>query len=157
LDSIRREAPHGLEENMSRCALAIAVCLAVAAVSASAAYLPARLFTVDGTWDCKDERRASTGTVVLADTAYAFIKTDGTLGGYGKISRIDGDFHFPKFVVTSGLLKDEMKAIGLAIHGPENDPENLNGELFLFVVVGFDNKQHWDCVRRGGRANAPPA
>ena len=145
---------------MSRYASAIALCLAVAAVlpSSAAKYLPARLFTVDGTWDCKDETRASIGTVVLAaDTAYAFIKTDGTLGGYGEVSRIDGDFHFPKFVVTSGILKDEMKAIGLAVHGPENDPENFNGELFLFVVVGFENKQHWDCVRRGGRANAPPA
>ena len=104
---------------------------------------------MDGTWDCKDETRASIGTVVLAaDTAYAFIKTDGTLGGYGNVSRIDGDYHFPKFVVTSGIFEDEMKAIGLAVHGPENDPENFNGELFLYVVVGFENKQHWDCVRR---------
>lgn len=144
---------------MSRYAPAIAMCMALSAAlpALSAEQLPLRFFTVDGTWDCKDEVHASTGTIVLADTAYAFIKTDGTLGGYGKFSPIDGDFHFPKFVVTSGHLKEEMKVIGLAVRGPANDPESLNSELYLFGVVGFDGKQHWDCVRRGGRANQPPA
>jgi hypothetical protein len=97
------------------------------------------------------------GTIVLADTSHAFITTEGKLGGYGKFSNIEGDFHFPKFVVTSGYLKDEMKVIGLSIRGPETDPENFNGELYLFAVVGFDAKQHWYCTRRGGRANLPPA
>ena len=94
---------------------------------------------------------------MLADRAYAFIKIDGQLGGYGKFSNIDGDFDFPKFVVTSGFLKDEMKLIGLAMRGPPDDPEDQNGEFYLFGVVGFDGKQHWDCERRGGRANTPPA
>ena len=143
---------------MSRYASAIALCLAFAAVSpSSAAVPPLRFFTVDGTWDCKDDAGARTGTIVLVETAHAFVKTDGTLGGYGKFSQIDGDFHFPKFVVTSGYLKDEMKVIGLSIRGPADDPEDLNGELYLHGVVGFDAKHYWDCVRRGGRANAPPA
>jgi hypothetical protein len=143
---------------MSRYASALAACFTLAAVSSvSAEQLDVRFVTVDGTWDCKDDAGVRTGTVVLADTAHAFIKTDGKLGGYGKFSAIDGDFHFPKFVVTTGYLKDEMKVIGLSIRGPANDPENLNGELFLFGVVGIDGKHHWDCVRRGGRANAPPA
>lgn len=143
---------------MSRYALAIALCLAVGAVSpSSAAVPPLRFFTVDGTWDCKDDAGARTGTIVLVEEAYAFIKTDGKLGGYGKISDMEGDFHLPKFTVTGGYLKEEMKAIGLAMRGPHNDPEDLNSEFYLFVVVGLDGKQHWDCTRRGGRANAPPA
>lgn len=143
---------------MSRCALAIAVCLSVAAVSASAAkQLPLRFFTLDGTWDCKDDAGARSGTIVLVETAYAFIKTDGKLGGYGKINNIDGDFDFPKFVVTSGYLKEEMKVIGLSMRGPPDDPEDQNGEFYLFGVVGFDGKHQWWCTRRGGRANAPPA
>jgi hypothetical protein len=143
---------------MSRYASAIAVGLAVAALSpALAAQLDVRFVTADGTWDCKDETGVRTGTIVLADTAHAFIKTDGKLGGYGKFAQIDGDFHFPKFVVTTGYLKDELKVIGLSIRGPANDPENLDSEVFLHAVVGFDAKHYWDCVRRGGRANAPPA
>lgn len=143
---------------MSRSALAVALCLSFAAVSSSSgAVLPLRFFTPDGTWDCKDDAGTRTGTIVLVKEAYAFIKTDGKLGGYGKISDMEGDFHLPKFTVTGGYLKDEMKAIGVAIHGPHNDPENLNGEFYLFIVVGLDGKQHWDCTRRGGRANLPPA
>jgi hypothetical protein len=143
---------------MSRAALATALALAFATAAPSWAAVPAlRFFTPDGTWDCKDEASARTGTIVLADTAYAFIDTEGKLAGYGKVSPIDGDFHLPKFVVPGGPLKEKMNVIGLAIHGPEGDPENFNAELFLFVVVGFDSKHHWDCVRRGGRANMPPA
>lgn len=145
------------EGTMSRSAFGVALCLAFAvASSASAATLPLRFFTVDGTWDCKDDAGARTGTIVLVEEAYAFIKTDGKLGGYGTISDMKGDFHLPKFVVTGGYLKEEMKAIGVAIHGPHNDPEDLNSELYLFIVVGLDGKQHWDCTRRGGRANTPP-
>lgn len=143
---------------MSRPALATALCLLIAGVAPASSAVPAlRFFTPDGTWDCKNEAGARSGTIVLADTAYAFLTTDGKLKGYGKISPIDGDFHLPKFVVPGGPLKDEMKVIGLAVHGPEKDPENFNGELYLYVVVGFENKQHWDCVRRGGRTNLPPA
>ena len=143
---------------MSRSALAVAVCLAVVAVSpSSAAQPPLRFFSADGTWDCKDEAGARAGTVVLAETAYAFIKTDGKLGGYGKFSPFDADFSVPLFVVTSGPLIEEMKVSGLAIRGPENDQENLNGELYMYGAVGLDAKHHWFCTRRGGRANEPPA
>ena len=141
---------------MSRSALALAACLSIVAGSASAAQPPLRFFTPDGTWDCKDDAGTRTGTIVWVEEAYAFIKTDGTLGGYGKISDMEGDFHLPKFIVTSGYLKDEMKAIGTAFHGPHDDPEDLNNEFYLFIVVGLDGKQHWDCTRRGGRANATP-
>jgi hypothetical protein len=147
---------------MSRYASAIAVCLAFAVVAAAspssaAEQLPLRFFTQDGTWDCKDDAGTLTGTIVLVDEAYAFIKTDGKLGGYGTISDMEGDFHLPKFTVRDGYLKNEMKAIGVAFHGPHDDPEDYNSELYLFIVVGLDGKQHWDCTRRGGRANAPPA
>lgn len=142
---------------MSQSALAIALCLTVAAVSSSSAeYLDVRYITADGTWDCKDGTGVRVGTVVLADTAYAFINTDGKLGGYGKFANIDGDFHFPKYVVTSGFMKDELDVIGLSIRGPADNPEDLNSEVYLHGIVGIDGKQYWDCVRRGGRANLPP-
>src|SRR5262245_29388271 len=134
---------------MSRSALAFfSICLALTSPSAGWAQKqpPLRFLTVDGTWDCKDNSGTAVGTIILADTSHAFITTEGKLGGYGKISNIDGDFHFPKFVVSSGYLKDKMNVIGLSIRGPEKDPENFNGELYLFAVVGIDAKQHWNCV-----------
>jgi hypothetical protein len=142
---------------MSRSAFAIALCLALAAASsASAAILPLRLFTVDGTWDCKDAAGTRVGAIVVADTTYAFVKPDGKVAGYGKLDLIDGDFDLLKYTVMSGHLKDEMKVLGLTTRGPKNDKENFNGELHLNGVIGFDGKQDWDCVRRGGRANQPP-
>lgn len=145
-------------ETMSRTVFATALCLALVAVSpASAAKLPLRFVTADGTWDCKDETGARVGAIVVADTTYAFIKTDGTMAGYGTIRLVDGDFDLLKFTTMSGYLKDEMKVLGLTMRGPKNDPENFNGEIYLNGVLGFDGTHDWDCARRGGRGNEPPA
>lgn len=143
---------------MTRSAFAIALCLALAAVSPSlAAQLPARFATADGAWDCKDEVGTSTGTVVVAETTYAFIKTDGKLGGYGKLNLIQTDdgLDLPTFVVTDGYLKDELSAVGLHMRGPIDDPWRLTGELYLNGVFGTDGKHYWDCVRRKAPQRAP--
>ncbi|HVY18792.1 MAG TPA: hypothetical protein VHA70_01760 [Bauldia sp.] len=143
---------------MSRSSLAIVLCFTLGSVvPSSAATPPLRFFTADGTWDCKDPAGAVRGTIIVADTSYAFVTTEGKVAGYGTIRAVDGDFDLPKFTVMSGHLKDEMKVVGLTARGPEGDRENMSGELFLNGVVGFDGKDDWHCTRRGGRANAPPA
>jgi hypothetical protein len=145
---------------MSRSALGIVCCLATLAAAAPAVaekVLPLRFVTYDGAWDCKDPADARVGALVIADKTYAFINPDGKLGGYGQLSVIDGDYDLPKYYVSSGYLKDQMKVIGLAMRGPKENWEYTDGELFVFAVLGPDDKQGWYCTRRGGRANAAPA
>jgi hypothetical protein len=143
---------------MSRNTFALASCLILAVASpASAAVLSLRFVTADGTWDCKDATGARVGALVVADTTYAFLSTEGKVAGYGTIRLVDGDFHLPKYTVMSGHLKDEKKVFGLTMRGPKEDVENFNGEIYLHAILGFDGKQDWDCERRGGRANQPPA
>jgi hypothetical protein len=145
---------------MSRSILAVALCVAAVSLAASASpakVLPLRFVTYDGTWDCEDAVQTQVGALVVADKTYAFIQPDGKLGGYGQLSLIDGDFHLPKYLVASGYLKDDMKIIGLAMRGPKDNYEYIDGELYVFGVVGPDDKQGWYCTRRGGRANAAPA
>lgn len=117
-------------------------------MSALSAGLPLRFITADGTWDCKDQKGTSTGAVVVAETTYAFIKTDGKLGGYGKLSPITVDVMLPTFGMVSGHMKDELGSLGLHMRGPREDPWNVSGDLFLNVVMTVDGTQDWDCVRR---------
>ena len=141
---------------MSRYASAIAICLAVLPVSAVSAELPLRFVTADGTWDCKDPKGASAGTVVLVEKSYAFIKTDGKLGGYGKLFLIADDLDLPVFAMLSGYMKDELHSSGLAMRGPRDNPHKIiSGELYLNVVLSTDGKDDWDCTRRGGRGSTP--
>lgn len=134
---------------MSRYVAAITVCVTLFAVSPSLAQdVPLRDITADGTWDCKDPTGANAGTIVLAEKTYAFIKTDGRLGGYGTLYLIARDANTPKFAVLSGYFKDEFGGLGLSLTGPKGDTENLMGELYLFAVVSPDNALNWYCTRR---------
>lgn len=49
--------------------------------SAMSKELPLYQVTADGTWDCKDPAGTNMGTIVVAEKTYAYIKTDGRLGG----------------------------------------------------------------------------
>ena len=134
---------------MSRCAFAVAMCASLLAVAPSSAEeLPLRFATADGAWDCKDPMGANAGTIVLAEKTYAFIKTDGKLGGYGNLYLIAEETNTPKFVVIGGYLKDEIGAYGVSLTGPKDEYENLSGELFLYVAVSEDRAQNWYCARR---------
>jgi hypothetical protein len=129
-------------------AFAIAFCMAAGASPALAAEpLPLRFITADGTWDCKDIDGANTGSVVVADKTYAFIKTDGKLGGYGSLHLIDTDTGTPKFVVASGYMKDELGAFGASLTGPRGDTENWS-TLYLYLALSPDRDKNWYCERR---------
>ncbi|HVY18793.1 MAG TPA: hypothetical protein VHA70_01765 [Bauldia sp.] len=119
--------------------------------------MPLRFVTADGTWDCTDATGAHAGVIVVAETTYAFIQPDGHVAGYGKLRLMTWDTTIPKFVVMSGYLKDAFTAYGLTMRGPKLDRDNLSGPLYLNLVLGGDGSRDWDCVRRGGRANEPPA
>jgi hypothetical protein len=113
----------------------------------SAEQLPLRFITADGTWDCKDIDGANTGSVVVAEKTYAFIKTDGKLGGYGTLYLIAEDTGTPKFVVVGGYLKDELGAFGASLTGPRGDTENWS-TLYLYVALSPDRDENWYCGRR---------
>ena len=135
---------------MSRYVSAIAICLALLAAEPSVAAITG--VTADGTWDCKDSKGANAGTVVLADKTYAFIKPDGKLGGYGKVFQIGIEqFELPHFAfLGGGPLTDDVHSLGLGMRGPRANPHDLDGELFLNVILSADGdgKDDWDCVRR---------
>jgi hypothetical protein len=135
---------------MSRHALAAAVCFALLSASPSGAVIDFGEVTADGTWDCKDQAGTPTGTVVLAETSYAFIKLDGTLAGYGKVYAITagGTIDLPMFAMVSGYMKDELGSSGLGMRGPRDNPFDYTGELYLNVVLSEDGKQDWDCIQR---------
>ena len=103
--------------------------LGILAVSPSLAKLPLRDMTADGTWDCKDLGGAFTGTIVVAEKTYAFIKTDGTLGGYGTLFQLDYDRALPLFVIMSGYLKDDLHSAGLNMSGPRGNVDDFSGDL----------------------------
>ena len=132
---------------MSRYASAIAICLALLAAEPSVAAITG--VTADGTWDCKDPKGMNAGTIVLADTAYAFINPDGKLGGYGKMFQMGVEqYDLPGFVLLDGPLKDDVHSVGLGMRGPKANPHDLDGELYLNVVLSAGGKDDWDCTRR---------
>jgi hypothetical protein len=132
---------------MSGFTVVVAACASILAVSSSsAAELPLRFVTADGTWDCKDVAGANTGTVVVAENTYAFIKTDGKLGGYGNLKLMATDTGTPKFVVISGYMKDDLGASGASLTGPRGDTENWT-ELHLYIALSPDRDKNWYCAR----------
>jgi hypothetical protein len=108
--------------------------------------------TANGTWDCRDPGGKFVGTIVLAEETYAFLKTDGSVAGYGKLRLLDADTHLPNFAVISGPLKDEMGSGAVGLTGPREDYEDFSGELFLVVAVSTDRNQSLYCTGRP----APP-
>lgn len=134
---------------MIRCALLAALVAAVLAVSSSAAQqftMPLRFVTADGTWDCKSPDGVSIGTVVVVGSAYAFIKTDSKVGGYGVLRRHSEDsFDLPHYIVMDGPLKD-MGFIGTGMRGPREDYENYSTGIFFVLIP--PNDEEIDCVRR---------
>lgn len=139
---------------MSGSALGLVIGFILMAVSPSLAQdIPLRDKTADGTWDCVDATGANVGAIVLADKTYAFIKTDGRLGGYGSLYLIAEDTNTPKFVVTNGYLKDEIGAFGVSLTGPKDNYEDLSGDLYLYVAVTEDRARNWYCAQR--KAPAP--
>jgi hypothetical protein len=108
--------------------------------------------TADGAWDCKDDAGAFIGTVVVADTSYAFIAPDGKVGEYGKLHQVgEADFDLPHFVVLGGDLKDVVGASGLGLTGPKGNNHDLSGELFLIVIIADGNTPY--CRRRVAAAS----
>ena len=108
--------------------------------------------TADGTWDCRDMNNAPLGTVVVADTSYAFVKLNGRVGTYGKLHQYgEADFHLPHFLVMSGHLKDEIGAVGLELTGPRGNEHNLLGELYLSIIITATNTPY--CRRRADPAS----
>lgn len=109
--------------------------------------LDLRFITADGTWDCLDPAEAKVGTVVVADERYAFIRTDGKLGGYGDLYRL-GDDYAPRFSIMNGYLLDEFGARGASLTGPRGHYEDLQGELWLYIAVTGEREKNWYCARR---------
>ena len=91
--------------------------------------------TADGTWDCKDDAGTSIGTVVVADTTYAYIAPDGKVGAYGKLHEVgEADFDLPHYILLGGDLKDVVGATGLALTGPKGNNHDFTGELFVIII-----------------------
>jgi hypothetical protein len=138
---------------MSRApAFAVSLCLAIVAAYSSPADDRLRLdeITADGTWDCKDPAGENVGTLVLAEKTYAFIKTDGRLGGYGTLFLIRENFDLPHFAVITGYLKDEVGSLGIGMRGPKGNNHDLSGEIYLTNILSTDGAGalDWECVRR---------
>lgn len=134
---------------MPRYRIAIAICFALLSASPSSAINFGEV-TADGTWDCKDQAGIATGSVVLAETSYAFFAADGKLQGYGKVYAITagGTIDLPLFAMVSGYMKDELGSSGFGMRGPRDNPFNYTSELYLNVVLSEDGKQDWDCIQR---------
>ena len=112
--------------------------------------------TADGTWDCRDEAGTATGSVVLAETSYAYLSVDGKLKGYGELYAITagGEIDLPQFAMLSGYMKTELGSSGFGMRGPRDNPFDYSGELYLNVVFSEDGKQYWNCVLRKAPAAA---
>ncbi|RYE09957.1 MAG: hypothetical protein EOP22_06805 [Hyphomicrobiales bacterium] len=134
---------------MSRYALAAALCLGLLTGTPATA-LRLDEITADGAWDCKDPGGGVAGTLVLAEKTYAFIKTDGRLGGYGKLFLIRENFDLPHFAIIDGYLKDELKSQGIGMRGPRDNPHELRGQIFVNLIFSADGAGalDWECVRR---------
>lgn len=115
---------------------------------AQAENLPYYDVTINGTWDCRDRAGTFLGTLVLAEESYAWLKTDGRLGGYGKLKMLSFDTHLPNFVLISGPLKDEFGAGGGGMAGPRDDFEDISGELFITLAVSPRREDAWYCTGR---------
>lgn len=134
--------------------LPIALCLALLPQApALAETLPYYEVTANGTWDCRDPAGTFMGTIVLAEETYAWMKTDGRLGGYGKVHLLSFDTHLPNFALISGPLKDEFGAGGMGVAGPRDDYEDISGELFLTVAVATVREKSWYCTGRHAPAD----
>ena len=88
------------------------------------------------------------GTLVIAEETYAWMKTDGRLGGYGKLKLLSFDTHLPNFALLSGPLKDEFGAGGGGMAGPRDNFEDISGELFMLVAVAPKREDNWYCTGR---------
>lgn len=110
--------------------------------------LPLYEVTANGAWDCRDPGGKFLGTMVIAEETYAWLKTDGRLGGYGKIKILAFDTHLPNFALLSGPLKDEFGAGGGGMAGPRDDFEDMSGELFLLIAVAPKREDNWYCTGR---------
>jgi hypothetical protein len=120
--------------------------LAVSPAAAQLHTMPLRFVTSDGTFDCKSPDGTPIGTVVIVGSAYAFIKTDSKVGGYGTLRRhSEENYDLPHYIVMDGPLKD-MGFIGTTMRGPREDYENYSTGIF-FVLIPPDDKEI-DCVRR---------
>lgn len=135
---------------IGRSALAVALCLALLSPTPSSAKLRLDQITADGTWDCRDPGGKAAGAIVLAEKTYAFIKTDGKLGGYGDLFLIRENFDLPHFAVINGYLKDEVGSLGIGMRGPKENNHDLSGEIYLTVILSSSGagELDWECVRR---------
>ena len=110
--------------------------------------LPLYDVTANGTWDCRNPEGTFMGTLVIAEETYAWLKTDGRLGGYGKLHLLSFDTHLPNFAMISGPLKDEFGAGGGGMAGPRENFEDMSGELFFTVAVATTRDKSWYCTGR---------
>lgn len=124
----------------------VAALLAVPAVAAENT-LPPSTLTADGAWDCADPAGTYTGTVIVADKTYAFIKPNGQVGGYGELYPLD-DTWWPQMVVRGGYLADEVGVHGLSLNGPREDYENFSGDLYLYAALYTERAKNWYCAQR---------
>lgn len=103
--------------------------------------------TLDGTWDCVDDGNSYVGTVIVANTTYAFTNLEGIVAGYGTLDRFDDPyFDLPVFVIVDGFLKEDLGATGLSMEGPRENILDYSGELFLRVGISPENRPF--CTRR---------
>ncbi len=106
-----------------------------------------RFVTADGAWDCKDEAGTNLGTIVIADKTYAFIRPDGSPGGYGRLHRVgEADYDLPHFIVLDGYAKDELGVAGTTMRGPVGDTENFAAGIYFVLILA--NQDELECVRR---------
>lgn len=131
-------------------AASIATACAFAGLTAPAlaAKLPTYDVTANGTWDCRSPEGTFMGTVVLAGESYAWLKTDGRLGGYGAMKILSFDTDLPNFAFLSGPLKDEYGAGGGGMAGPRENFEDFSGELFVTIAVATTRDKAWYCSGR---------
>ena len=115
--------------------------------------LPSYEVTANGTWDCRDPQGTYLGTLVIAEETYAWLKTDGRLGGYGKLKLLSFDTHLPNFALLSGPLKDEFGAGGGGMAGPRDNFEDISGELFVLIAVAPRREDNWYCTGRHAPAD----
>ena len=117
------------------------------AASAAAGELPLRFITADGAWDCTHQGGAALGTIVVADTSYAFLEPGGKVSGYGKLHRVaEESLDLPTYLVLDGVLKDGLGFAATSMRGPRGDKDNYAKVVFL-VLVKPDYSEA-ECTRR---------